>query len=296
MEEGKFILSEETLRAVFQALPTSLAVLDPDGRIVAVNAMWERFARENGLKDVQCVGVGVCYLDACRRAAADGEALAAEAVAGIEAVLGGELSAFGLEYPCHAPEIERWFLMRVVPFEAEDERGALVLHFDITERKHAELALQNAHAILEERVRERTADLWRANEELRGQEAELEAKALQLEEVNTTLNVLLDLRERDRRQVEEALVTNVKTRVIPCIEGLRAMASNDRQRERADELASLVEEVASPFVRNLSSSFPSLSPMEVRVASLIRDGRSTKEIAGLLHLSKSAIHFYRNSI
>lgn len=124
-------------QAVLDALPAQVAVLDRQGRIIAVNRAWRRFAEANGGAPEVAAGVGLDYVAACRRVTGD-EAEQAQAVAdGIAAVIERRVESFSLEYPCHAPDRERWFLARVTPL-GDGLPGAVVCHFDVTARKQAE--------------------------------------------------------------------------------------------------------------------------------------------------------------
>ena len=180
---SRLAAGEELNRAVLSSLPAHIAVLDAGGTIVTTNDAWERFAREN------CAGpavaksdVGINYLEVCRRAGG-GEARQAKEVAdGIEAVLQGERTEFRLEYPCHAPDRQRWFLLTATPLAAAvgpgdgasadgdgkaDEtargpRGAVVSHFDITERKLYEESMKRRAAELTLMARR----LQKSNDEL----------------------------------------------------------------------------------------------------------------------------------
>jgi signal transduction histidine kinase len=87
--------------------------------------------------------VGVDYLDLCRRTAAAGRAHAAEAAAGIRAVLDGTRPGFGLEYAVGSEPDQQWFAMSVVPL-SRAEGGAVVSHTDVTERKRAEMEAQRS--------------------------------------------------------------------------------------------------------------------------------------------------------
>jgi PAS domain S-box-containing protein len=132
--------SEELNQAVLNSLTAHIAVLDREGRIVAVNDAWRRFASENDAAETH-VGVGVNYLRACTQAATAGDGDdSGRVMAGIEAVLQGERAEFSVEYPCHSPGEERWFLLHANPLPRE-RGGAVVSHINITERKRAEEAL-----------------------------------------------------------------------------------------------------------------------------------------------------------
>lgn len=133
--------------AVLETVPAHIAVLDRQGVIQAVNPAWRRFALENaptpGAVPPGC-DVGANYLAACDAAQGAASEGAAEAAAGIRAVLSGQRWEFRLEYPCHSPESRRWFLMWVTPV-ARPESGAVVVHVDITARKLVEMeARENA--------------------------------------------------------------------------------------------------------------------------------------------------------
>ena len=64
----------------------------------------------------------------------------------------------------------------------------------------------------------------------------------------------------------------------------------------SDILESNLSEAVSPFLHRLSSKYLGLTPMEIRVASLIKQGKSTKEIAELFGLSLRTIESHRESI
>ncbi|MBW1737236.1 MAG: PAS domain-containing protein [Deltaproteobacteria bacterium] len=68
------------------------------------------------------------------------------------------------------PDGRAWFI-RGYPVQDASGKiiGAIELTLDITDRKQAEQELRNAHDKLEQRVKERTAELVKANEELRRQ-------------------------------------------------------------------------------------------------------------------------------
>ncbi|MCM2339897.1 EAL domain-containing protein [Rhodoferax sp.] len=136
--------------AILNALPAHIALLDAQGRIVSVNQAWCQFADANGLRAPAC-GVGLNYLTVCDAAEGGEAAQAQQVAAGIRAVLAGSVPSVSLEYPCHAPTAQRWFLMAVTPLAVQSPHGVVVMHLDITERKLAERAvirLNRVYAVL----------------------------------------------------------------------------------------------------------------------------------------------------
>ena len=96
-----------------------------------VNAAWRRFARANGDKDLKHSGPGVNYLDICQPGMSKEDGYAEEAYRGLRSVLEGSLPIFSMEYPCHSPSEERWFVMNVAPVMSQDI-GVVVSHINIT--------------------------------------------------------------------------------------------------------------------------------------------------------------------
>lgn len=131
-------------RSAFHSLTAHIAVIDRDGRIVAVNDAWNRFAHKNG---GATAFLSKNYLDACQSAMGVMDGESSIVYAGIQAVLANERDEFVLEYPCHSPTEQRWFAMCVTPLR-DESGGAVIAHTDITARKRVEEALQAGEARL----------------------------------------------------------------------------------------------------------------------------------------------------
>lgn len=158
--------SEQFARSVLGSLAPHIAVLNRQGEIRAVNDAWRRFAQENEYPLHGDTWVGINYLDVCRRAQGPYSREAQKAFAGIQSVINGKASSFTLEYPCHSPDQQRWFLVSASPF-AGRHGGAVVSHLDITERKLAEIELTRHRNELEKLVEERNRDLYLSEQNLR---------------------------------------------------------------------------------------------------------------------------------
>lgn len=125
---------------VLNALPAHIALLDDQGFIVSVNEAWRRFARENGWESKD-FGVGLNYLAICSNAAGAEAQEAQKCAVGIQAVLRGENTTFSMEYGCHSPSEQRWFMLTVTALRDGDRAAATVMHMNITALKLTEQAL-----------------------------------------------------------------------------------------------------------------------------------------------------------
>jgi diguanylate cyclase (GGDEF)-like protein/PAS domain S-box-containing protein len=129
--------------SILDALPASIALLDPRGLITSVNQTWRRFARANAMQEFD-YAVGADYLKTCDRALGEGASHAQQAARGIRSVLNGGVSTFSMEYPCHSATEQRWFLLKVTALTDHQSNRAVVMHFDITGEKQANRDLQDS--------------------------------------------------------------------------------------------------------------------------------------------------------
>ena len=136
----------------------------------------------------------------------------------------------------------------------------------------------------------------KVEQSLKKREKELEAKTSSLEEVNTALKVLLKRRDKDKIELEKKVLSNVRELVMTYIENLKNSGLNDRQAAWVEIMGSNLNDIVSPFVHGLSSKYLKLTPMEIQVADLVKQGKTTKEIAELLNLSKGTIDTHRDNI
>lgn len=131
---------------------------------------------------------------------------------------------------------------------------------------------------------------------LKKKEKKLIQQAQSLEELNTALKVLLEHRDREKKELEENIFSSIKKLVIPYLEKLENGSRNDNQQIYRDIIRSNLEDLASPFAKSLTSEHLVLSPTELQVADLIRQGKTSKEIASLFNVSPKAVEFHRTNI
>jgi len=148
-------------------------------------------------------------------------------------------------------------------------------------------------------VRERVGKIIerkQAEELLSKTHDELKAKSHHLQEVNTALRVLLKQREHDKQELQENVLSNMKELVSPHLERLKKSRLDVNQTALVSTLESNINSIVSPFIRKLSSRYVSLTPMEIRVADFIKQGRTNKEMGELLFLSPNTVKFHRYNI
>lgn len=136
----------------------------------------------------------------------------------------------------------------------------------------------------------------RAEYNLTKKERQLKNKTLNLEEVNTALKVLLKRRAEDKNDLEKKVVFNVRELVLPYLEKLKESGLNETQNSYAEILETNLNDIISPFSARLSASYLHFTPTELQVASLVKHGKTTKDIAILLNLSTQTIESHRKNI
>ena len=161
---------------------------------------------------------------------------------------------------------------------------------------NARIIRENGKPVSVHGIARSITDRKKMEEALRKRERELEEKSRNLEDANTALKVLLKRREEDRAELEEKVICNVRELILPYIENLKITQVDSHQRNQLTILERHINEIVSPFLRTLSSKYPNLTPMEIKVTTFIREGRTTKEIADLLHVSARTVDVHRDNI
>jgi PAS domain S-box-containing protein len=135
-----------------------------------------------------------------------------------------------------------------------------------------------------------------SEEALKSKEKELETKACKLKDINTALNVLLEKRKVDQIELEEKIILNVESLIKPYLDKLRQGNLDERKKSILNIIQTNLDEIISPFTRNLSSRLYNLTPKEIQIANFIRQGITNKEIADILFLSVKTVEFHRDNI
>ena len=262
--------SEELARSVLNSLSAHIAILDENGLILETNQAWHTFAVNNGLLQ-SYDHRGLNYFAICDATTGSEAADAQKVARGIRRVIRGELEEFLHDYPCHSPESPHWYYMRTIRMAGPGPVRVVVSHEEVTALKLAQDALQNS-------------------------QTELFEQKQNLEEANIALRVLLKQREEDQLELEKKVLTNIKDLVLPYVDKLK----NSRLRPRDLTLVEIIEthlnDVVSPLLQHFSNAKILLTPQEIQVAGLVRDGKTSKEIAAVLNVSETTVNFHRKNL
>ena len=121
----------------------------------------------------------------------------------------------------------------------------------------------------------------------------LERKALQ--ESNTALRAVLARIEEEKHEIYRNIKTNVDKILMPILHAL-VLELPKTQIKYIEMLKTNLEEITSPFLSHLSNSYHSLTPTEITICNMIRNGSRTKEIAQIRGVSTATINRHRENI
>jgi PAS domain S-box-containing protein len=124
----------------------------------------------------------------------------------------------------------------------------------------------------------------------------LKAKSEKLNQLNITLHTLLEKREKDRIEIEQNFLYNIKEMVLPYLKKMHTSNSLTKQKNLLDIVELNLKEITSGFTLKLSIEQLGLSPAEIKVATFVRQGKTSKEIASILGLSPKTIINQRDRI
>ncbi len=263
-------INESLANIILDALSAHIAILDENGVILKTNRAWLNFAQDNRLQ-ASAEASPINYLSVCDLAKGESSEEAKSVAEGIRSVIKGEINEFLLDYPCHSPTEKRWFYLRVTRIPGPGPMRAVVSHENITALKLAEEALK-AH------------------------ELDLQQKTQHLEEVNTALKVLLQQREQDKAELESKVLKNISVLITPYVAKLKNKNLKPRDKALVDMIDTNLQDIVSPLLQRLVNAEIILTPQEIQVAALVREGKSTKEIADILTVSETTVSFHRKNL
>jgi len=259
---------EEQLRLFAEHAPAAIAMLDSNMRYVAVSRRW---TSDYGLIGQQLAGRS--HYDVFPEIPERWKEIHRRCLAG--AVERAKEDPFE-----RADGSTQWIAWEIRPWYVASGAvgGIIIFSEDITERKRTEDALRQSNKELDLTIQA------------------LREKTENMEEVNVALRVLLKQREEDRKELAGAVLTNVRNLILPYMEKLNQSHLSSAQMTWMKILESNINEITSSFGRTLAAQYANLSSTEIRIATLIRDDKSTAQIAKLFGISEKTVCRHRDNI
>lgn len=210
------------------------------------------------------------------------------------------LTAYGIDkYLERVKEVEPFGYI-IKPFKDFEIKAAVELALY---KKDIEIKINSLNLELEQKVRQRTKELEselangkRTMKELAKSKALLKKQADELKKKNIALEILLDLREKDKSKIEDEILYSINMQVFPLLNKIKSTQDTASSQAFLELLEKVLKDITSPLNRKLLFIYKKLSAREIETVNLIRMGKSTKEMAEILHLSEAAIKFHRKNI
>jgi len=141
----------------------------------------------------------------------------------------------------------------------------------------------------------KTAVRISAEQELRELNKQLTVERKALQEANAGLRAVMARIEEEKMNINKNIQANVEKILMPILHAL-SLELPKSQKKYAEILRTNLEEITSPFINQLSRRFYSLTPTEIKICKLIRNGMRTKEIARIQGVSVATINRHREHI
>jgi DNA-binding CsgD family transcriptional regulator len=178
----------------------------------------------------------------------------------------------------------------------EGNNGRVWFFRDITEITSVKEQLSDQNINLEKIVQKRTEELELLNEKLVAREQEVSIQKKQLTVMNENLRTMLHVLEEEKQSIKKRLSSNISEALLPLLDLLSVTSLTDQQLNLVETLENTLEDLCSSMNFNLVNHKDSFTPTEIRVANFIKTGKTTKEIADILHASPRTVEGHRTSI
>ncbi|MCA9398664.1 MAG: PAS domain S-box protein, partial [Candidatus Omnitrophica bacterium] len=123
----------------------------------------------------------------------------------------------------------------------------------------------------------------------------LQSQKEALEQKNAALREILEQIEIEKKQIKEDVVSNVEALLMPSLRKLRRKGSR-LDLKNIKVLENNIKDLTAPFGSKVSDKKWKLTPREIEICNLIKNGLSSKEISKMLNVSFRTVEIHRNNI
>ena len=180
--------------------------------------------------------------------------------------------------------------------------AVLVIFRDITARKSAEERLLNSSTKLKSRIEKRDLELKKAVRELENKHQELlrlkiEGETIynELLETNNAVSILARNINKHRLEAEKTFAGTINTKIMPIVENLRKKTKLDDIKIGLDLLDAQLQTLAKELMGEINM-LAKLTPSEMQIATMIKNGLKSQEIAERFYISLQTVKTHRRNI
>ncbi len=280
--------SEEKLAGILASVADYISMIDRQHNIVWVNDVGKKLFGEN-IVGRKCYNVYHRYNKPCEKCAV------------LKSFEDGNIHEHEIEAITADGNQKTFWTTASVVKRDKNGRPVLVVEVsrDITSRKKAEKELNDE---LEQQVKARTSELLKSTLELQSRQEELLGHKLELEKVNKELldtnnaiSVLARNIDKNKEEAEKKIALTINSNIMPIIANLKDYKMLKKHRSELDVLTAYLNDI-STSLSNDTDIIVRLSTSEMRVAAMIKNGITSKEIATKLNISLDTVKTHRKNI
>ncbi|PCJ58482.1 MAG: hypothetical protein COA79_13260 [Planctomycetota bacterium] len=254
------IQTESKLQSLFDGVPECVCALTRKGMINEMNPAGLCLLDEENLEDV----LGLNFLDFIEN---EDET---NFLKDLDSAFDG-IGAYNQYKILSSQKNIKWVDINIVPLKSStnSKETVLCLALDVTEKREVQIKLKES-------------------------EDELYHQKMELEKKNITLNELHQKAELKYFEIEERIKTNSTKLLVPILERMEAISPGNKK--YCEMIINTLNELSNSFTHKFTHELSNLSPKEIEICHLIRNGMSSRGISNSLSLSERTIHTHRNNI
>jgi len=139
-------------------------------------------------------------------------------------------------------------------------------------------------------------ELKATQQSLLQKERELSEKNAKLEKLNIAFEVVIEQKNEQLGNLKSDIIKHYNSFVKPYVNELKNIAKGRQEIQYLQLIDQGIRDILSPFAEKLLSLNRHLSPMEMKVANLIRSGLQIQDIATELNVSPHTVKYHRKNI
>ncbi len=136
---------------------------------------------------------------------------------------------------------------------------------------------------------------YKATEKINRILDDLEVEREVLKDKNIALKEVMNQIQSEKEQIAIQIQSNISKIAIPILNRLDRTLS-EKDKGHISLLKTTLEEITNPFISSIDAKLSKLTPREIEICNMIKNGMNTKDIADMLHVSVETVRTQRKNI